>query len=55
MKSLPRLQVIEVFGLAPEQRPSLQLAWQAVQQALGRHGYLTEGADGSLRLALTDG
>ncbi len=54
LEALPRLQAVEVVGLAPEARPPLQLVWQRVQQQRGQFGYVSETVHGSLRLVLTE-
>lgn len=50
----PRLQAVEVLGLAPESAEALLPVWERAQRARGRQGYAAPTADGGLRLTVCD-
>ncbi|KAL4445428.1 hypothetical protein ABPG77_011253 [Micractinium sp. CCAP 211/92] len=50
----PRLQAVEVLGLAPGSAEALLPVWERAQRARGRQGYAAPSGDGGLRLTVSD-
>lgn len=54
LAAAPRLQAVELLGLAPESAEALLPVWERAQRARGRQGYAAPAADGGLRLSVSE-